>query len=269
MEKQKKKSPWMEITLERQLSDERDFATQTETKLTYGVLCGHRMGSNLLTESLYLTGVLGDPMEYFNARWLAKFREKHGQNYRQFEPFMNFIKSKRTSPNGVFGYNLKVDQLKNVVRASFPKQSGGKSLLGNTDKFVFLRRRGRLDQAISDYIGKAKDTFRIPKEANVDEIHSIIEDVSFRPVMIMSALQSAIEFDRGWEQFLEKTSKPVLEIYYEDVVADFEGSIKSVAEFLTGNDDIVVPEPPTAKIAGAKNLELKQRFLEYIGAQTK
>lgn len=259
-----RKSPWMDVTLERQLSDERDFGQANETKLIYGVLCGHRMGSNLLSESLYLTGLLGDPMEFFNQRWLKKFREKHGSQYSDFPSFLAFLKSRRTSPNGVFGYNLKVDQFKNVIPNNFNGTQWAPSLVQQTEKFVFLRRRDRLDQAISTYIGRQRDTFRIPIEADVKEIHKIIEDVPFKPFVLSNQVASAIEQDKVWENFLEKSDKPVFEIYYEDMVADFESSIRAVAEFIIGTKDIDVPEQPTAKIAGAKNKELKKLYLEYL-----
>ena len=258
------KSPWMEITLERQLSDERDFAQTNEAKLVYGILCGHRMGSNLLSESLYLTGMLGDPMEFFNLRWLQKFRAKHSANYSDFPSFLAFLKSRRTSPNGVFGYNLKVDQFKTVIPRNFNGKQWAPSLLQQTEKFVFLRRRDRLDQAISNYIGKHKDTFRIPVEADLDEIHKIVDDVPFKPVVISNQISESIEYDKAWENFLANNDKPVFEIYYEDMVADFEGSIRAVAEFIIGTRDVEVPEQPTAKIAGAKNQELKKLYLEHL-----
>ena len=258
------KSPWMEITLERQLSDERDFPAGSEVKRTYGILCGHRMGSNLLSETLFLTGLMGDPMEFFNKRWLTKFFDKHGAQYSNFDLFYKFLQSRRTSPNGTFGYNLKVDQFRGILPGRFGSDQVGRRLLRDTEKFVFLRRRDRLDQAISAYIGRSRDTFRIPAEANVSEIHEIVQDVPFEPGRITEHLHSLVNHDRAWETFLQKTPKPWIEIYYEDLVSDFDGTIRKVVSFVVGEQDFEMPEQPTAKIAGAKNQELKQLFLEHI-----
>ncbi|MAW53503.1 MAG: hypothetical protein CME01_11815 [Geminicoccus sp.] len=261
------KSPWMEITLERQLSEERDFAESVPVTKKYGILCGHRMGSNLLSETLYLTGVMGDPMEFYNKRWLAKFRAKYGAQYQSFQDFYRFIQSRRTSPNGVFGYNLKVDQFRNIIPNQFGDAKVGQLILRDTERFVFLRRRDKLDQAISAYIGKVKDTFRIPAEANVDEIHKLVEDVPFAPAQINNILGDCIMFDKAWEAFLQKTEKPVLEVYYEDLTADFEGVIEKVVAFVVSDQEFSLPEQPTAKVSSPKNRELKEQFLRYISPQ--
>ncbi|MDA9176347.1 Stf0 sulfotransferase family protein [Alphaproteobacteria bacterium] len=257
----------MEITLERQLSEDQDFAESVPTTKKFGMLCGHRMGSNLLSETLYLTGVMGDPMEFYNNRWLGKFRAKYGTQYWSFEDFYQFIQSRRTSPNGVFDYNLKVDQLRNIIPRQFGDKKIGQFILRDTERFVFLRRQDRLDQAISTYVGGVKNTFRIPAEANVDEIHTLVGDVPFAPAQIIKLLGDAIIFDKAWETFLQKTDKPVLEVYYEVLTADFEGVIRKVVAFVAGDQEFDMPAQPTAKISGPKNRQLKEQLLSYLSPQ--
>ena len=154
---------WMDEMLTKQLSTERDFDQQTPMRFQYAILCGHRTGSNLLSEALYETGMAGDPMEFFNLRMLRRLYRERNVETIPFPEYLAEMKARRTSPNGVFGFNLKYDQALVYFEGNSMEFY---KLLFSCNYIVFLYRRSKIAQAVSMYIGQQRDMFRIPADAD-------------------------------------------------------------------------------------------------------
>ena len=68
-----RKGHWDEAAFRNQLSEARDFGGPTQVETSVALCCGHRTGCNLLGEALYETGCAGDPMEYFDLRFMRAY----------------------------------------------------------------------------------------------------------------------------------------------------------------------------------------------------
>lgn len=259
------KSPWMEDTLMKQASFERDFKETPKTQMIYGILCGHRMGSNLLSEALYESGVAGDPMEFFNIRWLKKYHEITNHKNIGFDNFVSDIKSRRTSSNGVFGFNIKNDQFSAYINNNPQSASNIKKFVASADKHIFLYRKDKLGQAISAYIGHMADTFRIPATANKADIDAIVQDIPFNPAKISERLTNAIRQEQAWLNFIKNNKLKFLEFSYEELDEQYEIVLEKVFQYLEiPESHRTIPQRPTLKIRSKKNEEFREKFLNFV-----
>ncbi|MDH3690817.1 MAG: Stf0 sulfotransferase family protein [Gammaproteobacteria bacterium] len=260
---QPEKAPWMEQTLAKQLSRERDFKVQAPTvAFQYAILCGHRMGSNLLSEALYGTGMAGDPMEFFNLRLLKRLYEQRDVKSIPFPLYIQEMKARRTSPNGVFGFNIKVDQFVNYFEHN---HMAGLKFIKDCDYVIFLYRKDKIKQAISVYIGQQRDTFRIPADADYSKIEEIVSTVPFNPTVISNILHNLIKQEQAWVRLLHTNNIPHEKLIYEDFIKDYEDTIDRILHRIgVPPADRKIPPMPTMKVSTFRNEEFKEQFMALL-----
>lgn len=260
-----KTAPWMKKTLTTQLSEDRDFPNAPPVNFQYGILCTHRIGSNLLSESLYATGMAGDPMEFFNIRMLKQLYKQRGVEAIPPTDYIAEMKKRRTSPNGVFGFNIKFDQY-NIYFKDHPQI--GQDLIKASNMVIFLYRKDKIRQAVSIYIGRQRDTFRIPAGADYQKIEDLVASVPMNPAAIAQRLFRAIAQEQQWLLFLHHHKIPYIALAYEDLVDNYEGTIDHLLEHIgVPQTERKIPTPPTMKISTSRNDELRQEFLDFIGGE--
>lgn len=256
------KGEWKEQAFRDQLSAGRDFAGNTPVTFRYAICCGHRTGSNLLGESLYKTGQAGDPIEYFNFRFLTTYREARGFTDIDYRRYLDEMRQRRTSPNGVFGMNIKFDQLEYCFKNNW---FDAISLIKDNDYVLFLYRRDRLRQAISLYIGQSRDVFNVPAGVTDEAIADLVQSVPFDPGVIAHRLSRILAMERAWLQFFDANDVPYEKLAYEDFVGNYDHHIDYLLEkFGVPERDRFVPEKPMKKIANEKNEELRRKFIEFV-----
>ena len=107
----------------------------------YAICTSGRSGSNLLCQYLSSTGMLGNPLEYFNGsgRRLLGYLEYPDEPSRQID----WILTLGATPNGIYGlkaFPAQIEQIEKSIRWT--------ELLPAL-KFVLLKRRDILGQALS------------------------------------------------------------------------------------------------------------------------
>ena len=82
-----------------------------EPRISYLICATPRCGGYLLFEALENTGLAGSPGEYFweDERWAKKW------GATDYTDFLDKVKEKSTTPNGVFGTKLMWATLKNSL----------------------------------------------------------------------------------------------------------------------------------------------------------
>jgi LPS sulfotransferase NodH len=193
-----------------------DFSTSTETQRVYIVCSTPRSGSHLIGHTLYQTGQLGFPLEYFNPVNLPQWKQRFKSI--SVEDTFNQIKRHRTSPNGCFGCKLHYEHFEALITTrQFDK-------LFSTPHFLLLRRRDLLSQAIS--LAKARSTgVWISSQKPISE-----GNYSFKA--IEKSLRSIIQDNSRWSYFLARRKKPVMEVYYEDFAENPVSETLKIATFL-------------------------------------
>ena len=196
---------------------------------------------------MYRTGAFGYPLEYCNPGnwtvWSARARQAGQQSV------LDFIKSVRTGPNGVFAIKLHHEHLNHFLRHEPAPLSY---------RFVHLRRRDQLGQALS--FARAQQTgvwiSDMPETA----------PASYDWNLISAKLDILARGNARWTAFLAGQGVDPLDLWYEDVAADPQAAIREVARHLgidlpesEINEEAFMPRPQKAA-SGAKE-NWRARFI--------
>jgi LPS sulfotransferase NodH len=189
-------------------------------------ICGTpRCGSWLLCGLLASTGVAGRPHEWF-------WRDTQASLMRawpvpDFASYLELVLAAGTTPNGVFGAKVMWGHLPEL--APFPRP-----------RFVWLRRRDRLAQAVS--FAKAVQTGHWhgwdPPAGGAP---------SFRFEQVDALLRELDELERGWARWFEERGLEPLELSYEELVADHVRATLEVLDFLSLELPARVPIRPLTR----------------------
>lgn len=229
----------------------------------YLVCSTQRSGSTYLCQLLASTGVLGRPLEFFEARaetglpphpgyFLAGLprtgagirddeRPTDGPAYSDlttvdgWAAHLDRTFALGTTPNGIFGAKLMWNQLPDLEQhASAIERFAGLSridLLGELFdgdigvRFVWMRRRDKVRQAISLWRALQTRTWRLEHKGEADPPAL---GYSFEGIEHLRRRLSAD--DEAWERFFARHGIDALELVYEeDVEADPDGSVRRVA----------------------------------------
>ena len=244
----------------REMSPERDFAQGTPVRQRYAILSSPRSGSTLLGRLLHETALAGDPQEYFNPPLIYLERERSGNSELNMNQFLRLMEQRRTSPNGSFGIKMHYSQLLGVFKTAKPTNAVV-GFLRKLDKLIWIRRRDRIGQAISQAVAmrtqvwSSEDT-RFERNPKVD-VHAY---------ECVNALRLVCRDDAGWEQLIAKAGLKVHEVWYEDLVNDYEQQSRLVLRHLGIDDQVVnIPPQPIEKQSGELNERLRHDLHAYLG----
>jgi len=256
------KGTWKERAFRDHLSARRDFTGATPVGLRYAICCGHRTGSNLLGEALFNTGRAGDPIEYLNQRLLGLYAESRRGGAINYMDYLRQMEQRRTSPNGVFGINVKLDQLGFCFRDDWARAI---RLIRENDYIVFLYRADKIRQAISLYIGQSRDLFNVPANIDDETIAGLVDSVPFDPARIAACLNGVVTMEQAWLRFFKNNAIPFEPLVYEDLVGNFEGSISHILKRCgVPESERVIPGMPLKKVSNQKNEEFRRAFIDYV-----
>jgi trehalose 2-sulfotransferase len=180
----------------------------------YAICTSGRSGSNLLCRYLSSTGMLGNPLEYFNGsgRRLLGYPEYPDDPSRQID----WILTEGATPNGIFGLKIfpaQVEQIEKSIRWT--------DLLPNL-RFVLLKRRDILGQALSAVRAMQTEQWR----ASMPERGSALYDGA----QIYERLQIAARDYARWNIFFARRAVAPAVIIYEDLLADPQSAVDQVAD---------------------------------------
>lgn len=204
-------------------------------KLSYCIFFSPRTGSTVLCKGLELTGIAGIPHENFACL-------EDDETHKEYTSMQLGLWKQCSTPNGVLGIKhplhqhyyqdllKKIRQARNLDTDSNDELDVWSDLFPNC-KFLFLTRRNRIRQAVSwwkaiqdnewhlqkGHERKQPDSFYSSKY-NFRALFTLLTEISLREARIQAFLSHY--------QIQPKT------IVYEDMVADFEGTIRSILDFL-------------------------------------
>jgi len=246
-----------------ELSSCRDFTATTPINMKYLILASPRSGSTLVSRVLFETKMAGDPLEYFNRYLLELECRINGQKELSFDRFLDEMKLRRTSPNGVFGMQLHYSQL--LIKFSSDRINNSMiSFVRDFDKHIWLRRKNKLQQAISFVIAKKSGAWSSEDKKKIEKLE--VEDISMGD--ILSALRFVYLNDYGWECLIRAAKLDVHEVWYEDLVTNYECVCSGILRFLQINRDIeFVPAPPISRQGTELNERLLLDALNWLGVK--
>jgi LPS sulfotransferase NodH len=220
----------------RVMGHEHDFP-QTTLRTRYVVLAAPRTGSTMLCSALVASRVAGHPMEYLNRRYIDAYRQTRGS--WSLETYLSELMGRRTSPNGLFGVKIHPSQ---IGQQFGPDVDAAFRFVRSFDRFIRVYRRDTLAQAISHMLAAERGVW-----TSYDQSAPRSIDRAFQPgdvEKIRGDLAFVENEQRTWEALVQRLRLQVLDVCYEDMVADFGREIGRVFEHL-GIKDAPAARPTT------------------------
>jgi LPS sulfotransferase NodH len=183
-----------------------DETIATHFQRSYAILIVPRSGSTFLARTLLVSGMFGDPDEWFNydPGSVAANYAAEGPD-RTLYSYVSHIQETTTGANGVFGVQLGVSQLE-FLRPLVPLEH----VLGPRPCWFFLRRRNLVAQAISLY--KARTTGRFHSYQDVRA------EAGYDADAIAGTARSLVTEEQKAVTFFRESGLWPIELYYEDIV---------------------------------------------------
>jgi LPS sulfotransferase NodH len=251
-----------------------------------------RSGSWLLVEAIQATGVAGRPEEYFRPDWFQRFQRSGALEYQHrlhrcdpwpdgsvpdrgependdpatYRAFLDAVMALGATENGVFAAKIHRNQLDRAVGLS-----AGGAVNGADDRslatwfpnprFVYLHRADAIRRAVSHYRAIQTDVWwrdgGEPREPTTP--HRSLP--AFDEIERLRLL--AARHDRAWRTLFRRIGVRPLELVYEDVCADLEGSVRRVLEHI-GIDSSAVTQLPAPRLTRQADEWTDRTVHEYI-----
>ncbi|NEQ48605.1 MAG: hypothetical protein F6K11_00520 [Leptolyngbya sp. SIO3F4] len=224
-----------------------------------------RSGSTLLSRTLGSLGYFGKPIEFFRSDMLANNGVHSSVN--EFYNYLAKVYTLGSTSNQVFSAKLHWDHLRKVlqiVRTDPDLKSKSEieilSKLFPNPIFIFIRRNDLVRQAISMEIGNQTGVYLILK-AQSEQSPQQQQQLFFRPLNIYRCKQGLQQRNQNWRSFFQENHIPFLEVVYENLVQDFETTMRQVIE----NCNVTTPTENLEITQATKKQgnQLNERWLKY------
>lgn len=219
----------------------------------YMICATPRSGSNYLCQLLASTGQLGKPTEYFNTAARRTYTDPRYPKDRGAQ--IDIVRSMGATPNGIYAVK--------VLPLQYSRARRKIDLLRELPnlKFVRLRRRDRLGQALS--LSRVRQTGQImaSKRANAEPIYDVQH--------IRSCIHDLQAREAIWDKVMLEFGAQPLVLYYEDVVRDPQAAVDQVA-VLMGLAASSPINPVLVRVTVQRDRETdlwRQRFLADTSAE--
>jgi LPS sulfotransferase NodH len=248
---------------------------RTSVTATYLICTNPRSGSWLLSEGLASTSVAGNPREWFNigeeqvhrARW----RMEHPTDL-SYATYLEIARAESTTRNGISGIKLHYYQY-----AEWPqKMAGINGFSGLTAaemmrrafpdaRYIWLTRRDKARQAISLALASRTNEWWSIEGLTANNPSESTGEPEFDPHIVARMEHVLEESDSQWETYFRDNTIVPLVIQYEDLVADYTGTIVSVLKWLRipNADAVVVPPPRLNRQSNWRNEEWLARYTAF------
>jgi LPS sulfotransferase NodH len=217
----------------------------------YAVCTSGRSGSNLLCQYLASTGVLGRPLEYFNAAARRMFGAPEFPDDPERQ--IKWVLTAGATDNGIFGIKVFPAQIDHAA-----KSIAWSRMLPNL-AFVLLKRRDLLGQAISNLRATQTRQWRstLPPQGSP----------AYDGPQIYAHLRDAVRDYARWDLFFARRGIAPTTIWYEDMLLDAQAAVDKVASLfgLQGQAPIARDKVDLAIQRDALNEDWRMRFLDEFG----
>jgi LPS sulfotransferase NodH len=201
----------------------------------YALCAVARSGAHLLSGALQATHLAGRPLQYFHHRLAQKYAARYGLDAtRNLVPYLRGVMTSASTANGVFGFRIEswdVERLVSRLRESgeFESDLTERELLHTAFprlRCIQLTRDDKLRQAISTARAMQTNLWVPGKE------HNVTGEATFDPELIDQCLASAARAEELWADFFQRNDLDRLAITYEQLCADYPGTVSRVFDFL-------------------------------------
>jgi trehalose 2-sulfotransferase len=239
---------------------------------SYLICCAERTGSTLLGNALIDTGIAGHPRSYFNrvAHYNPRIQRILG-NAKDDDSYLDKVIVAATTPNGVFGAKVHWEHFLNLIAKTgcSPHLHGGAVSASVPERlqahfpdlrYIWLVRRNAVARAISHYRVKKTNRWQLDSRWITDDTGGEGEP-SFDFDGIDAFVHIGEVEDANWRKFFQEHDISPLELIYEELVRDLEGTVRRVLQFLgIASENVKVPVPTLRKQADDHSREWEARY---------
>jgi LPS sulfotransferase NodH len=203
-------------------------------KLSYTIWFSQRTGSSLLCEAIASTGLAGKPGEWLNNRQLPA--DASGASA---EAFREKLWQEGTSSDGIFGLKIAHDPSTKRFQELFkrlpdcPKEPKTQSEVWDcafpNGKHLFMTRRNKVRLAVSWW--RAIQGGEWHRKQGTAAAGKDLKDAYLFPAIQHLILESDMREAAAQEFFSEAGIVPMT-LVYEDFIADYEGTVRRVLDYL-------------------------------------
>jgi LPS sulfotransferase NodH len=235
-----------------------------QPRRTYIVCSTPRTGSGLLCRGLIATGMAGIPLEYANPIFRSPLSARW-QCGPSLEAYVGAARRWRTGAAGAFGIKLHWAQFAALCHEALHDwdeerdELRGHTLLAHLFgelTFVRISRRDRDGQAVSLWRASGTGVWSSaapgptapgPGPYDFAEIERCRSEIT--------------RGEQGWDRFFAATGARPINVTYEDLVAAYADTVRSVLAHAVGTDgDVIIGPPETRQLADERSAELLRRF---------
>jgi LPS sulfotransferase NodH len=240
-----------------------DFPFTGMPVIRYLMCSTPRAGSTMLCRALASTNLAGRPEEYLRHGRIIEWVKRLGLTELSFQSYLAEIEKRRTSPNGVFGLKLHHRDYIRFFSSEATRQIGEAWI--RQQKIIFIRRRNKLSQAISFFKAAESDIWSVEKNISNENV-TPARNYDFSAVKISRYLSELIDEDQQWADFLGTLPNGFIEIWYEDMIEDLDGTVKKILGAMNiPINDLPLIDSRTKLQADETNLILMEKFRHYCG----
>jgi LPS sulfotransferase NodH len=208
-----------------------------------------RSGSNWLGQLLSSTGVLGHPLEYFNAAGRRQISDPSFPG-RPKDQVQRILTSGRTV-NGVYGVKMFAVQFHKVSRKIRLTQELPRL------RFITLARRDVLGQAISWTRALQTEQYRGTQKIRRAPVYD--------KRAITRQLRIILDEYRVWAEYFARTGPPAAELAYEDLIDDPRGGVDRIAALFGVTATLSRDGVDLNVQRDALSQEWRRRFIDDMG----
>lgn len=241
-------------------SSEWDYPAPERSTAQYLILSSPRSGSTMLGSALASARTAGVPAEYFHSDYLAPMGSP--PPVQAVLDHLSIVRSRRTTPNGVFGMKLHAEQFKSIFVKNGQLGPEGVSFLRQFSHCILLSRNDKIEQAMS--FRQALRTGLWNSALKSDAGSSQYDFVESDAPEICRLIGKFKADELFWKAVCSALKLRALEVVYEDLAAQPAVVLQRVFSFL--GLPYTMEAPFTQRIAGGNITVQKAKFLKSIGA---
>jgi LPS sulfotransferase NodH len=245
--------------------------------LSYLICCAERTGSTLLGDALISTGIAGRPRSYFNriAHFNPRIQRVLG-NAKDDDRYLDRVVAAATTPNGVFGAKVHWEHFLNLVAKAERSRSSDAAAASEIEclracfpdiRFIWLVRRNAVARAISHYRVKKTNRWQLDSRWVTDDTGGDGEP-SFDFDQIDEFVRVGEAEDAHWREFFRENGIVPLDLTYEDMIRDLEGTVRQVLRFLgLPAENVTLPPPSLRRQADQHSRDWEARYRQIAAEE--
>jgi LPS sulfotransferase NodH len=232
--------------------------------ISYLVCAVQRSGTHLLSSILRSTGVAGRPGEYLVCKRTETWEEKWKSPSRA--AYIERVVRQGMTRNGVFGlimmwtyFERAIAMLREIPAYQHLSPEQVLPTVFSQPKYIWLRRRDRLQQAVSWAIAAQTKVWSQKRGGSPQPDAALRFDFE----SIDQRYNHITADEQNWEDYFHQNKLEPLILFYEDVTASNRATAERVLEFLgvPFPADLKMAEPTVEKQATKMSEEWAERYL--------